>query len=48
MKALEPFDVTLTYCFTPPDRGRRADHTSPPRDPAEFAEFCARMTRRYA
>ncbi|MFL5261018.1 MAG: beta-xylosidase [Anaeromyxobacteraceae bacterium] len=48
MKALEPFDVTVTYCFTPEHKGVKPHHTSPPRDPAEFAEFCARMTRRYA
>ncbi|MDB4946107.1 MAG: Beta-xylosidase [Labilithrix sp.] len=47
MKALEGFDVTLTYCYTPGSRGLRDDHTSPPQDPEEFAEFCARMTRRY-
>lgn len=48
MRALEDFDVTVTYCFTPEHSGVRPHHTSPPRDPAEFAEFCARMTRRYA
>jgi beta-xylosidase len=48
MRALEPFDVTVTYCFTPEACGLRRDHTSPPRDPREFADFCARMTRRYA
>jgi beta-xylosidase len=47
MSALDPFQVTLTYCFTPESRGTKPHHTSPPRDPAEFAEFCARMTRRY-
>jgi beta-xylosidase len=47
MRALDPFDVTLTYCFTPESRGIAPHHTSPPREPAEFAEFCARMTRRY-
>jgi beta-xylosidase len=47
MKALDPFDVTLTYCFTPNHRGQREDHTSPPLVIEEFAEFCARMTRRY-
>lgn len=47
MKALEPFDVTVTFCFTPASRGKRADHTSPPVEPSEFAEFCARMVRRY-
>jgi beta-xylosidase len=48
MKALEPFDVTLTYCFTPEHLGLNAHHTSPPREVEGFAEFCARMTRRYA
>jgi beta-xylosidase len=48
MAALEPFDVTLTYCFTPEHRGVRPHHTSPPQQVEEFAEFCARMTRRYA
>jgi beta-xylosidase len=48
MKALEPFDVTLTYCFTPEHRGLRPHYTSPPCDVEEFADFCARMTRRYA
>jgi beta-xylosidase len=48
MKALEEFDVTLTYCFTPGSCGIRPDHTSPPRCVEEFADFCARMTRRYA
>ena len=47
MKALEGFDVTITFCFTPGSRGQRDDHTSPPQDPAEFADFCARMVRRY-
>jgi beta-xylosidase len=48
MRALEEFDVTLTYCFTPEHRGLRAHHTSPPQSIEEFSEFCARMTRRYA
>lgn len=48
MAALEPFDVTLTFCFTPESAGIAPHHTSPPRDPAEYAEFCARMVRRYA
>jgi beta-xylosidase len=47
MKALEPFDTTVTYCFTPEHCGIEPHHTSPPKDIAEFAEFCARMTRRY-
>ena len=48
MKALEKFQVTVTYCFTPEDRGLRPHHTSPPQKLEEFAEFCGRMTRRYA
>jgi beta-xylosidase len=47
MRALEPFDVTLTYCFTPESHGLRPHHTSPPRSVEAFADFCAAMTRRY-
>ncbi|KYF80286.1 beta-xylosidase [Sorangium cellulosum] len=47
MRAIEGFDVTLTYCFTPEHAGVRPHHTSPPQRLEEFAEFCARMTRRY-
>jgi len=48
MRALEDFDVTLTFCFTPESRGIRQHHTSPPARVEEFADFCAEMTRRYA
>jgi len=48
MKALDPFNVTLTFCFTPEAKGIAPHHTSPPRDLDEFAEFCLRMVRRYA
>lgn len=48
MKALEPFDVTLTFCYTPEHCGILPHHTSPPREPELFADFCARMLRRYA
>ncbi len=48
MAALERFDVTLTFCFTPEHRGILPHHTSPPQQPEEFAEFCAAMVRRYA
>jgi len=48
MRALDPFQVTLTYCYTPESHGIRPNHTSPPRDLPAFADFCARMTRRYA
>jgi beta-xylosidase len=47
MRALDDFRVTVTYCFTPEQRGVQPHHTSPPRNPEEFAEFCARMTRTY-
>jgi len=48
MKMLEDFEVSLTYCFTPEHCGLLPNHTSPPKDITEFANFCARMTRRYA
>jgi beta-xylosidase len=48
MKMLEDFEVSLTYCFTPEHFGLLPNHTSPPKDITEFANFCARMTRRYA
>jgi beta-xylosidase len=48
MRALEPFDLTLTFCFTPEHCGLKPHHTSPPREVEQFADFCARMTRRYA
>jgi beta-xylosidase len=47
MTALEDFDVTLTYCFTPEHKGIAPHHTSPPRSIDEFGDFCAEMTRRY-
>ena len=48
VRAFDDFEVTATFCFTPASRGVRADHTSPPQRIDEFADFCARMTRRYA
>lgn len=48
MRLLEPFEVTVTYCFTPERRGVRPHHTSPPKNPQEYADFCAMMTRRYS
>ncbi|MBX6331181.1 MAG: beta-xylosidase [Gemmatimonadaceae bacterium] len=47
MDALRGFDVLATLCFTPEHHGRVPHHTSPPRDPAAFAEFAAEMVRRY-
>jgi beta-xylosidase len=48
MAALADFDVTVTFCFTPESRGIEPHHTSPPRHPEEFAQFCATMIARYA
>ena len=54
MTALEEFDVTVTFCFTPEhrslalERGLPPHHTSPPQRIEEFADFCAEMIRRYA
>jgi beta-xylosidase len=48
MDALQDFDITLTLCFTPEQRGIAPHHTSPPVVLEEYAEFCARMVRRYA
>ena len=48
MRALKPFDVTVTFCFTPEHRGIEPHHTSAPQVPEEFAEFCGAMVRRYA
>jgi beta-xylosidase len=47
MRALEDFDVTLTFCFTPEHRGLQPHHTSPPLVAEEFAEFCCQTLRRY-
>jgi beta-xylosidase len=48
MRAVEPFETTITFCFTPEHKGLAPHHTSPPQDPAEFAAFCGEMIRRYA
>jgi beta-xylosidase len=47
MRALEDFDVTVTFCFTPEHRGLQPHHTSPPLVEEEFAEFCCHTLRRY-
>lgn len=47
MRALDGFQVTATFCFTPEHCGVRPHHTSPPQRVEEFADFCARMIRRY-
>jgi beta-xylosidase len=48
MRALEDFDVAVTFCFTPEHLGLEPHHTSPPREVEQFGEFCAEMVRRYA
>ena len=48
MDALADFDVTVTFCFTPEHLGLAPHHTSAPRDPSQFADFCAAMIERYA
>jgi beta-xylosidase len=48
MAALEPFDVSLTLCFTPAHLGLEEHHTSPPRDNQQFADFASWAIERYA
>jgi beta-xylosidase len=48
MEALEPFEVSLTFCFTPAHLGLEEHHTSPPRDLHQFAEFARWAVERYA
>jgi beta-xylosidase len=47
MRALAEFETTVTLCFTPPSRGKRACHTSPPVNPREFSEFACEVVERY-
>jgi beta-xylosidase len=48
MEALEDFDLTVTLCFTPDCEGIEPHHTSPPKYPENFADFCGRVIERYA
>ncbi len=48
MEALDEFETTVTFCFTPEHLGVAPHHTSCPQDPLYFADFCARMIERYA
>jgi len=48
MNALNYFDLTVTFCFTPESKGIQPHHTSPPVHPGEYADFCVEMIRRYA
>jgi beta-xylosidase len=47
MTALDEFNLTITFCFTPESKGINPHHTSAPREPEEYADFCARMVKRY-
>ena len=48
MAALEPFEVSLTLCFTPAHLGLEEHHTSPPRNIQDFADFARWAAERYA
>ena len=48
MSALSEFDTTMTLCFTPEHLGVAPHYTSPPKNPADFAEFAAWAVERYA
>jgi beta-xylosidase len=47
MNSLAEFDTTLTLCFTPEHLGLAPHYTSPPRDVAQFGDFCRWALRRY-
>ena len=48
MRALEPFRVTVTYCFNFEHAASIPTTPALPQRVEEFAEFCVEMTRRYA
>jgi beta-xylosidase len=48
MDALDEFELTITFCFTPEIKGIQPHHTSPPQNIEEYADFCAEMVKRYA
>jgi beta-xylosidase len=48
MQALEPFNTTLTLCFTPEHMGIAPHYTSPPKRAQDFAEFAVWAVRKYA
>jgi beta-xylosidase len=48
MQALEPFQTTLTLCFTPEHLGIVPHYTSPPKRAEDFAEFALWAVRKYA
>jgi beta-xylosidase len=48
IEALEPFEVSITLCFTPAHLALEEHHTSPPKDNRQFADFAAWAVERYA
>jgi beta-xylosidase len=48
MRALEEFQVTVTFCFTPESHGVISHYTSPPQRLEDFTAFCVEMIQRYA
>ena len=48
MQALQPFETTLTLCFTPEHLGIAPHYASPPKDVGGFAEFTQWAVERYA
>jgi beta-xylosidase len=48
MAALDGFETTLTLCYTPEHLGIAPHHTSPPKDPKDFADFARWCVDRYA
>jgi beta-xylosidase len=48
MQALEPFNTTLTLCFTPEHMGIAPHYTSPPKRIEDFVEFALWSVRKYA
>ena len=48
MLALEPFNTTLTLCFTPEHMGLAPHYTSPPKRVEDFVEFALWSVRKYA
>lgn len=47
MTALDDFQVTVTFCFTPESCGIRPHHASPPASPEKYADFCGGIVKRY-
>jgi beta-xylosidase len=48
MDALEPFETTMTLCFTPEHLGVEPHYTSPPKRAEDFADFARWAVGRYA